>query len=92
MLDRLSDSSAWPSFNVPLAEGHSITVHYNNGEEHSTTDYVLSHPCWTHAMVLASDDQDRIGPGLCWPELAALLEAPPWSVAQLPPYRASEQC
>jgi len=76
LLDRLHDPSAWPVFTVPLTGGFTIFVHYNSGEEFTTTDYFLTHPQWDHDLVLASDDQDRIGPGLCWPELAALLEPP----------------
>ncbi|MFI9045975.1 hypothetical protein [Streptomyces sp. NPDC053427] len=76
MLERLHDKSAWPVFSVPLTGGFAIVVHYNSGEEFTTTDYFLTHPDWFGALALASDDQDRMGPGLCWPELAALLEAP----------------
>ncbi|MGI5350494.1 hypothetical protein ACQEU8_20295 [Streptomyces sp. CA-250714] len=76
MLGRLQDPSAWPVFTVPLAGDFTIVVHYNSGEECTTTDYFLTHPEWGQDLVLASDDQDRIGPGLCWPELAALREAP----------------
>ncbi|MEU9446061.1 hypothetical protein AB0D42_35385 [Streptomyces sp. NPDC048304] len=77
VLDRLHDPSAWPRFTVPLTGGFTIVVHYNSGEEFTTTDYFLTHPDWSQDLALASDDQDRLGPGLCWPELAALLEAPP---------------
>ncbi len=76
MFERLHDRTAWPVFHVPLADGHQIVVHYNSGEECTTTDYFLTHAAWAADFVLASTDQDRIGPGLCWPELAALLDAP----------------
>ncbi|MEU6681342.1 hypothetical protein [Streptomyces sp. NPDC046925] len=77
-LERLHDQSAWPVFTVPLAGGFVILLHYNSGEEFTTTDYFLMHRDWSasRALVLTSGDQDRIGPGLCWPELAALLDAP----------------
>ncbi|MFH8487901.1 hypothetical protein [Streptomyces longisporoflavus] len=77
-LERLHDRAAWPVFTVPLAGDFAIVVHYNSGEEFTTTDYFLTHRDWpdSRAIVLASDDQDRIGPGLCWPELAALLPVP----------------
>lgn len=77
-LEQLHDRAAWPMFTIPLAGGFAILVHYNSGEEFTTTDYFLTHTDWpdSRAPVLASDDQDRIGPGLCWPELAALLPAP----------------
>ncbi|MFI5524212.1 hypothetical protein [Streptomyces platensis] len=77
MLDRLHDPPEWPVFTVPLVGGFTIVMHFNSGEEFTTTDYFLTHPDCSQDLVLASDDQDRIGPGLCWPELAALVEAPP---------------
>ncbi|MFE0458926.1 hypothetical protein ACFW1A_06645 [Kitasatospora sp. NPDC058965] len=75
MLERLHDKSAWPTFTVPLEGGFSIVVHYNSGEEYTSTDYFLLSPGSADA-VLASTDQDRIGPGPCWPELAAVRHAP----------------
>ncbi|MFI9161610.1 hypothetical protein [Kitasatospora aureofaciens] len=75
MLERLHDKSAWPVFTVPLEGGFSIVVHYDSGEEYTSTDYFLVHP-GSPDTVLASTDQDRTGPGLCWPELAAILAAP----------------
>lgn len=86
MLERLHDASAWPVFTVPLASGFVIVVHYNSGEGFTTTDYFLTHPDWRQDLVLASDDQDRIGPGLCWPELAALLKAPPGATGVTDPH------
>ncbi|MFE8949773.1 hypothetical protein [Streptomyces sp. NPDC007856] len=76
MLDKLHDPTAWPVFTVPLAGGFAIVVHDNSGEGFTSTDYFLTHPDWSLDLVLASDDEDRVGPGLCWPELAALLPAP----------------
>jgi hypothetical protein len=61
-------------------------VHYNSGEEFTTTDYFLTHPDWSQDLVLASDDEDRIGPGLCWPGLAALLETPPGAAGVTDPH------
>ncbi|MFE9451868.1 hypothetical protein [Streptomyces sp. NPDC006739] len=66
MLDKLHDPSAWPVFTVS-AGGFTIVVHYNSGEEFTSTDYVLTHPDWSRDLALAGDDQDRIGPGLCRP-------------------------
>ena len=86
MLDTLHDPSAWPVFTVPLAGGFAIVVHVNSGEEFTTRDYFLTHPDWRQDLVLAGDDQDRIGPGLCWPELAALLEAPPGAAGVTDPH------
>ncbi len=80
LLGRLEDKSAWPVFHVPLAGGHQIVVHYNSGEEYTSVDFFLTHPDWAGDLVLASADQDRIGPGLRWPELAAILDAPDGAV------------
>ncbi|MFH8387590.1 hypothetical protein ACH4E7_43040 [Kitasatospora sp. NPDC018058] len=85
MLERLHDKSAWPMFTVPLEGGFSIVVHYNSGEEYTSTDYFLVHPNGPDA-VLASTDQDRTGPGLCWPELAAILHAPDGAVGVTDPH------
>ncbi|MFJ8661119.1 hypothetical protein [Streptomyces sp. NPDC093795] len=86
MLDRLHAPSEWPMFTVPLAGGFTIVVHSNSGEEFTTRDYFLTHPDWSQDLVLAGDDQDRIGPGLCWPELAALIEAPPGAAGVTDPH------
>ncbi|KRD03961.1 hypothetical protein ASE41_33195 [Streptomyces sp. Root264] len=59
-----------------MTGGFASVVHFNSGEEFATTVYFLTHPDWSQDLVLVKD-QDRIGPGLCRPELAALLEAPP---------------
>ncbi|OEJ23057.1 hypothetical protein AR457_38345 [Streptomyces agglomeratus] len=85
-LERLENKAAWPVFTVPLAESHSIIVHYNSGEQYTSTDYFLVHPDWRWDLVLASTDQDRIGPGLCWPELAALLPSPPGAAGVTDPH------
>ncbi|WP_445283805.1 hypothetical protein [Streptomyces sp. DSM 118148] len=73
-------------FTVPLAGGFATVVHFNCGGEFTTTDYFLTHPEWSQDLVLASDDQDRIGPGLCWPKVAALLEAPPGAAGITDPH------
>ncbi|MFD5099842.1 hypothetical protein [Streptomyces albidochromogenes] len=87
VLERLESKDAWPVFTVPLAENHSVIVHYNSGEEYTSTDYFLVHPDWRRDPVLASTDQDRIGPGLCWPELAALLHGPPGAAGVTDPHQ-----
>ncbi|GAA2079821.1 hypothetical protein GCM10009801_37700 [Streptomyces albiaxialis] len=75
-LERLDDPAAWPVFTVPLDGGGAILAHRNNGEEHSTTDHVLALPDRDTWLALAADDQDRVGPGLCWPELDAVRRPP----------------
>ncbi|MFE0725812.1 hypothetical protein [Streptomyces rochei] len=77
MLDTLQDRSAWPRFVVPLARRlrDRRARQQRRGVHH---DGLLPHAFrLAQDLVLASDGEDRIGPGLCWPELAALLVAPP---------------
>lgn len=85
VLEQLHDRSAWPMFTVPLENGFSIVVHYNSGEEYTSTDCFLVHP-GSPDVVLASTDQDHTGPGLCWPELAAILPAPNGAVGVTDPH------
>ncbi|MFV0137281.1 hypothetical protein ACLGIH_29500 [Streptomyces sp. HMX87] len=68
MLERLCDKAAWPVFRVPLAGGHSILVHYNSGEQYTSTAYFIVHPDWgTNDLVLAGTDEDQIGPACAGP-------------------------
>ncbi|ARF52873.1 hypothetical protein B1H19_00450 [Streptomyces gilvosporeus] len=85
MLECLHDTSAWPMFQVPIEGGFSIVVHYTSGEEYTSTDHFPVHP-GSPDVVMASTDQDRIGPGLCWPELAAILQAPDGAVGATDPH------
>ncbi|WP_138897214.1 hypothetical protein [Streptomyces chryseus] len=87
VLERLESKAAWPVFTVRLAQGHSVIVHYNSGEQYTSADYFLVHPDWRRDLVLASTDQDRLGPGLCWPELAALLRSPPGAAGVTDPHQ-----
>ncbi|WP_186568718.1 hypothetical protein [Streptomyces sp. T12] len=41
---------AWPMFTVPLVGGFTIVLHYNSGEEFTTTDYFLTHPDWNQDL------------------------------------------
>ncbi|MET8630045.1 hypothetical protein ABZW30_41070 [Kitasatospora sp. NPDC004669] len=50
-------------------------MHDNSGEDHMSSDCFPARPGNPDA-VLAGTDQDRIGPGLCRPELTAILHAP----------------
>jgi hypothetical protein len=63
MLGRLHDPSAWPVFTVPLAGGFAIVVHYNSGEEFTTTDYFLTHPDWSQDLVLCRRRPGPYRPG-----------------------------
>jgi hypothetical protein len=61
----------WPVFTVPLADRHWIYVVYRAFPDDSGIDYLLHHPDWEQAEMLAIDDGHFRGPGLRWRELEA---------------------
>jgi hypothetical protein len=65
----------WPIFifTVPVTAGR-LHIVYRNLEEDAGTDYLLHHPDWDRAELLAKDDGHFMGPGLSWPELAAAAD------------------
>ncbi|MEU6488583.1 hypothetical protein [Streptomyces sp. NPDC046887] len=67
---RLWERADWPVFTVPLAAGHRLHIVYRTLEGDGGIDYLLHHPSWPEAELLASDDGHFSGPGLSWPELA----------------------
>ncbi|ARP70088.1 hypothetical protein LK07_10140 [Streptomyces pluripotens] len=67
----LSCPDEWPAFTVHLHSGYALHVIYRNLEGEHGIDYLLSHPAWTEAVTLATDDGHFMGPGLSWPELEA---------------------
>ena len=62
----------WPSFSLPLPRGHRLYIVYRTIPEDHGVDYLLHHPDWDHAEMLASDDGHFAGPGLSWRELEAV--------------------
>ncbi|ROR46651.1 hypothetical protein EDD39_4935 [Kitasatospora cineracea] len=69
----LSGRAEWPVFTVPVAAGRLHVVH-RNAEGDVGTDYLLHHPDWDRAELLARDDGHFMGPGLSWPELTAAAD------------------
>lgn len=67
----LSSPDKWPAFTVHLHSGYTLQVVYRNLEGDHGVDYLLSHPDWTEAATLATDDGHFMGPGLSWRELEA---------------------
>ncbi|MFI6061649.1 hypothetical protein [Streptomyces sp. NPDC051286] len=67
----LSSPDEWPAFTVHLHSGYALHVVYRNLEGDHGVDYMLSHPDWTEAATLATDDGHFMGPGLSWSELEA---------------------
>jgi hypothetical protein len=64
----------WPAFTIPLLGGHRIHVVYRTFEEDEGIDYLLHHPDWERAELIARDDGHFMGPGLSWPELIAAAD------------------
>lgn len=71
---RLWERAEWPTFTVPLAADHRLHVVYRTFTDDTGTDYLLHHPDWDHAELLARDDGHFMGPGLSWPELLAAAD------------------
>ncbi|MGW0855837.1 hypothetical protein [Streptomyces sp. NPDC002690] len=73
--DQLWKRADWPTFTVPLADGHRIHIVYRTFEDDPGVDYLLHHPDWEQAEHLASDEGHFMGPGLSWPELVAAADS-----------------
>jgi hypothetical protein len=73
---RLSAAHEWPVFSLPLRSGHTIHVVYRNFEGDRGVDYLIHHPAWSAAEILAVDDGHFMGPGTAWPELLSAARQP----------------
>ncbi|MGV9629120.1 hypothetical protein [Streptomyces sp. NPDC003487] len=71
---RLWERTEWPAFTVPLAADHRLHVVYRSVTDDRGTDYLLHHPDWDRAELLARDDGHFMGPGLSWLELVAAAD------------------
>ncbi|WP_241741123.1 hypothetical protein [Streptomyces sp. L2] len=69
----VSGRADWPTFTVPVTAGR-LHIVYRNLDEDAGTDYLLHHPDWDRAELLARDDGHAMGPGLSWPELTAAAD------------------
>ncbi|MCX4690575.1 hypothetical protein OG401_40860 [Kitasatospora purpeofusca] len=65
-----------PAFTVPLNAGRLHVVH-RNFEDDAGTDFLLQHPDWDRAELLATVDGHFMGPALSWPELATVADYGP---------------
>lgn len=70
---QISGRADWPTFTVPVTAGR-LHIVYRNLAEDAGTDYLLHHPDWDRAELLARDDGHFMGPGLSWPELTAAAD------------------
>ncbi|MFD4483250.1 hypothetical protein ACFWPU_45100 [Streptomyces sp. NPDC058471] len=71
---RLWERAQWPTFTIPLAADHRLHVVYRTFTDDTGTDYLLHHPDWDHAELLARDDGHFMGPGVSWTELVAAAD------------------
>jgi hypothetical protein len=71
---QLFEQAAWPTFTVPLADDHRLHIVYRTLSDDPGIDYLLHHPGWNQAEVVAQDDGHFMGPGLSWPELVAAAD------------------
>jgi hypothetical protein len=71
---RLWERAEWPTFTVPLADDHRVHIVYRTFADDTGIDYLLYHPDWDQAELLAQDDGHFMGPGLSWPELVAAAD------------------
>ncbi|GHF77690.1 hypothetical protein GCM10018790_64770 [Kitasatospora xanthocidica] len=72
--DRMLGHPHWPVFTVPVAAGCRLHIVYRNLPDDAGTDYLLHHPDWDRAELLASDDGHFMGPALSWSELTAAAD------------------
>ncbi|MFD7754698.1 hypothetical protein [Streptomyces sp. NPDC059757] len=58
----LLERAEWPVFTIPLAAGHLLHVVYRAWKDDPGVDYLLHHPSWERALLLAKDDGHFMGP------------------------------
>jgi hypothetical protein len=74
---RLTDPVRWPVFQVSLAQDHEINVIFRNFEEDMGVDFVFCPAGGGGSLQLATLEGHFRGPGLSWPDLAAVSGSPP---------------
>ncbi|MER7758175.1 hypothetical protein [Streptomyces sp. NPDC097619] len=70
----LWEKAEWPAFTLPLPAGHRLHVVYRTFEDDAGVDYLLHHPDWDRAELLACDDGHFRGPALSWSELVGAAD------------------
>ncbi|BFV57655.1 hypothetical protein KCMC57_up27590 [Kitasatospora sp. CMC57] len=83
---RTMAQDGWPLITLTLARDHQLHIVHRNLADDSGTDYLLHHPTWERAELLAVDDGHFMGPGLSWPELAAAADHTPGGDATSDPH------
>ena len=64
----------WPVFTIPLAAGHRLHVVYHTVEHEAGVDFLVHHPDWDEADLVAREDGHYQLPGLSWAELVAAAD------------------
>ncbi|MFJ8627862.1 hypothetical protein ACIRD3_34190 [Kitasatospora sp. NPDC093550] len=72
----LFDDRSWPVFRIPFDAGHTFLIVYRNFVGDYGIDYLLIHPAWSRAEVVASFDGDWSGPGFSWRDLTYISGTP----------------
>lgn len=75
--DSLWGRRDWPAFTIPLTEGHRLHIVYRTIPDEGGTDYLIHHPNWDQAEVIARVDGHFMGPGLSWAELTYAADRTP---------------
>lgn len=70
----LIEQAQWPVFTIPLTGGHLLHMVHRAWKDDPGVDYVLHHPGWERALLLAKDDGHFMGPALSWPELLSAAD------------------
>ncbi|MFF2548619.1 hypothetical protein ACFVUY_39500 [Kitasatospora sp. NPDC058063] len=74
---RLWQRADWPAFTIALPAGHRLHVVHRTVPDEAGIDYLVHHPDWERAEVLARIDGHFMSPGLSWPELIAAADHGP---------------
>lgn len=79
---RLTDPAAWPVFFVDLGGDARLAVVYRNVAEDEGVDYLLLPRAGQDSMNIATLEGMLDGPGISWPELVAVSDRQPTTVAR----------
>ncbi|MGW7486506.1 hypothetical protein [Streptomyces sp. NPDC054786] len=71
---QLTERANWPVFTIPLGAEHRLHVVYRTDNDDPGVDYLLHHPAWERALLLARDDGHFMGPAMSWSELISAAD------------------
>ncbi len=83
--ERMNDlyaSRTWPVFPVGLRDGAELVVAFRNHADDAGVDYLVLPGPGRKAIEIAGLDGHQRGPGISWPELAAVAARQPGPVRQ----------